>query len=78
VVNLPRKPKIPFSQMFPHANPLACDLLEKLLTFEPEVRITVEEALKHPYLEELHCEDDEVGIACLPLGCPSTRINLVI
>lgn len=59
VANLPKKPKIPFSQFFPHANPLACDLLEKLLAFEPENRITVEEALKHSYLEELHCEDDE-------------------
>jgi mitogen-activated protein kinase 1/3 len=37
--------------MFPHANPLALDMLEKLLAFNPTKRITVEEALKHPYLE---------------------------
>jgi serine/threonine protein kinase len=30
---------------------LAVDLLEKLLTFNPAKRTTVEEALKHPYLE---------------------------
>jgi serine/threonine protein kinase len=30
---------------------LAVDLLEKLLTFNPAKRITVEEALTHPYLE---------------------------
>jgi len=59
VANLPRKPKIPFTQLFPNANPLACDLLERMLAFEPENRIKVEEALRHPYLEELHCEDDE-------------------
>ena len=29
----------------------ALDLMEKCLTFSPKRRITVEEALKHPYLE---------------------------
>lgn len=56
---LPKKPKIPFRQIYPKASALACDLLDKLLVFEPEKRITVEEALRHPYLEELHCEEDE-------------------
>ena len=31
----------------------------KMLTFHPEYRITVEEALEHPYLEELHSQMDE-------------------
>jgi mitogen-activated protein kinase 1/3 len=56
---LPKKPKIPFRQLYPKASPLACDLLDKLLCFEPEKRLTVEQALRHPYLEELHCEEDE-------------------
>lgn len=30
-----------------------------MLTFHPEYRITVEEALEHPYLEELHSQMDE-------------------
>jgi mitogen-activated protein kinase 1/3 len=59
IMNLPKKPKIPFRQFYPKASALACDLIDKLLTFEPEERLTVEEALKHPYLEELHCEEDE-------------------
>jgi mitogen-activated protein kinase 7 len=37
----------------------ALDLLERLLTFDPAARITVEEALKHPYLEAYHDEEDE-------------------
>lgn len=45
---LPFKRKRSFSQMYPNANPLALDLLEKCLTFNPKNRITVEEALAHP------------------------------
>lgn len=42
---------MPFTHMFPNANALALDMLEKLLAFNPTKRITVDEALKHPYLE---------------------------
>ena len=30
-----------------------------MLTFDPLKRITIEEALKHPYLQNLHCPEDE-------------------
>ena len=30
-----------------------------MLTFDPKKRITVENALKHPYLAALHCPEDE-------------------
>jgi serine/threonine protein kinase len=30
-----------------------------MLAFDPNKRITVEEALAHPYLTELHCPEDE-------------------
>lgn len=36
------------------ANPLAIDLCEKMLQFNPLKRISVEEALNHPYLNSLH------------------------
>ena len=45
--------------MFPKTSDLALDLLEKLLAFNPVKRITVEEALKHPYLEPYHDPEDE-------------------
>mmetsp|Transcript_32584 Transcript_32584/g.56459 ORF Transcript_32584/g.56459 Transcript_32584/m.56459 type:complete len:360 (-) Transcript_32584:2385-3464(-) len=38
----------------------ALDLLAKMLEFSPKKRITVEEALREPYLEEYHESDDEV------------------
>lgn len=33
--------------------------MERLLCFDPEKRITVEEALQHPYLEPYHDPSDE-------------------
>ncbi|CAG8449461.1 12046_t:CDS:10, partial [Cetraspora pellucida] len=57
--NLPRMQKRPFSKIFPNANTLAIDLLERLLTFDPAQRITVEEALEHPYLAVWHEPNDE-------------------
>jgi len=39
----------------------ALDLLEKLMVFEASKRITVDEALQHPYLSALHFPDDEVN-----------------
>lgn len=35
------------------------DLLERLLAFDPAQRITVEEALEHPYLAIWHDPNDE-------------------
>ncbi len=46
--------RVPFQKTFPDASPLALDLLDKMLQFDPRKRITVEQALKHPYLESLH------------------------
>ncbi|OAD76119.1 hypothetical protein PHYBLDRAFT_16163 [Phycomyces blakesleeanus NRRL 1555(-)] len=57
--SLPRMPRIPFQNLYPRANALAIDLLNKLLEFDPSRRITVEEALAHPYLSAYHDEDDE-------------------
>ncbi|KAI8069537.1 kinase-like domain-containing protein [Gongronella butleri] len=57
--SLPIMPRIPFQNLYPNANPLAIDLLSKLLEFDPARRITVEEALAHRYLSAYHDEDDE-------------------
>jgi len=48
---LPFRRKKPFSQLYPQASEAAVDFLTKTLTFDPKKRLTVEEALAHPYLE---------------------------
>lgn len=57
--SLPKKKGKNLENIFTNASPSAIDLLRKLLTFDPAKRITVEEALKHPYLAALHCPEDE-------------------
>ena len=57
--SLPYMEKVPFESLYPNAEPMAIDLLDKLLTLEPNNRITVDEALEHPYLEVWHDPLDE-------------------
>lgn len=64
--SLPFKKRIPFSAMFPKTSVSALDLLEKLLAFNPAKRITVEDALKHPYLEPYHDPEDEPTAPPIP------------
>ena len=65
VRNLPYMPKKPFPSLFPNANPDALDLLDKMLAFDPSSRISVEQALEHPYLHIWHDASDEPD-------CPTT------
>ena len=53
-------PRIPFSTLFPKANPLATDLLSQLLCFDPAERMTCEQALNHPYFRVWHDRANEL------------------
>ncbi|KAI9064066.1 kinase-like protein [Trametes sanguinea] len=57
--SLPLKRKVPFEKLIPTADPQAVDLLEKLLKFDPAERITVVDALEHPWLSAYHDVSDE-------------------
>jgi mitogen-activated protein kinase 15 len=57
--NLPPTNPKSLADLFPKASPIALDLLKRTLEFNPEKRITADEALKHPYVAQFHNEGDE-------------------
>ncbi|CAD5221832.1 unnamed protein product [Bursaphelenchus okinawaensis] len=48
-----------FRQYFAGMPSDAIDLLDKILVLDPDSRISVEEALQHPYMKEYHMPSDE-------------------
>ncbi|CAK87643.1 unnamed protein product (macronuclear) [Paramecium tetraurelia] len=59
VNNIPKGQRIGFTNYFPKATPQALDLIRRLLSFNPSQRISVEEALKHPYVGAFHHNNQE-------------------
>ena len=58
-LKLVKRTKLTWTSLFPNANPIALDLLEKMLTFNPKKRYTVDQCISHPYFEGLHDPDQE-------------------
>ncbi|NXR03419.1 MK15 kinase, partial [Sagittarius serpentarius] len=61
VINrLSSRQRVTLEEILPSSTPLpALDLLKKLLVFNPDKRLTAEEALQHPYVKRFHCPDRE-------------------
>jgi len=61
ISSLPQKPPQSLKACFPNfaEETDALDLLQKMLEFHPDRRITIEKALQHPFLLSLHNSDDE-------------------
>eukprot|EP01017_Pseudomicrothorax_dubius_P002362 TRINITY_DN10038_c0_g1_i2.p1 TRINITY_DN10038_c0_g1~~TRINITY_DN10038_c0_g1_i2.p1 ORF type:complete len:320 (-),score=73.21 TRINITY_DN10038_c0_g1_i2:116-1075(-) len=49
-----------FHTLFANASEDAIDLIRKLLVFNPNNRLTVEEALQHRYLAQFSCQEEEI------------------
>jgi len=47
-------------EMYTNADPEAMDLLKKLLAFNPDKRLTVEQALEHPFVGQFHNPAEEI------------------
>ena len=56
---MPKRAGKDFEELFEGVNPLAVDLLKKIFVYDPAERITVADAMAHPYLSDVRCEDDE-------------------
>jgi len=76
VGSLPARAKVPFATLCPTANPMALDLLEKMLVFNPQKRISVTDALQHPYFATIR--DIRSETEChIPVMCDVDRnLNL--
>jgi mitogen-activated protein kinase 1/3 len=59
MASLPQQPPASFETVFPGADAAQVDLVGRMLTWDPTARITVEEALDHPFLSQLHDPFDE-------------------
>lgn len=50
-INLPAPHPPQLRQRFPHISVAGIDLISRMLTYDPEDRISAEEALQHPYFK---------------------------
>uniref|UniRef100_A0A0X3PRX8 mitogen-activated protein kinase n=1 Tax=Schistocephalus solidus TaxID=70667 RepID=A0A0X3PRX8_SCHSO len=57
--NLKEQEKKELKDVFPWASPVVLDLLGKILTLDPDRRLTATQALAHPYFATYHDESDE-------------------
>uniref|UniRef100_A0A8C1ATJ2 mitogen-activated protein kinase n=3 Tax=Cyprinus carpio TaxID=7962 RepID=A0A8C1ATJ2_CYPCA len=59
IQSLPHMPQQDLAKIFRGANPLAVDLLKKMLVLDCDGRISASEALCHPYFSQYHDPEDE-------------------
>ncbi|XP_067391327.1 mitogen-activated protein kinase 7 [Emydura macquarii macquarii] len=64
IQSLPSRQPVPWETLYQQADHLALALLAKMLRFDPRERVSVAEALKHPFVAKYHDPDDEPD--CVP------------
>ena len=64
-----------FRSKFPKADPQGIELMIQMLNFYPPKRVAVERALEHPYLAELHDDEDEDVSSVKPFDFDETKFK---
>merc|ERR1719387_2102771 len=59
IKKVPVSTKQDWKTIYPKASDSACEAIDKMLTFDPTVRLEVNTCLRLTYFESLHMEDDE-------------------
>lgn len=70
---LRKRPRKNLKDLFPDANPIALDLLDKMLQLNPEKRISAAQALQHDYFADFHDEEDEPIADAFQFSIPNMR-----
>ena len=78
IKSLPKRSKQSFDKLFSKANPLALDLLENMLTFNPHDRYTVEDCLSHPYFEGIDYQNCTILMKNLSVRNPLTGVSMIL
>ena len=74
----PESKRVVWKQRFPNAQDQALDMLDKLLQFDEDRRLTAEEALAHPYMHELHdIEDEPTADQIFDFGFERENLSLI-
>lgn len=63
------------ADMVPEIDPLAKDLIERMLRFDPKKRITAHEALAHPYFSEYGSSPHDTSTSSSSVASSSTRMS---
>ncbi len=61
IQNFPIKPKVDYTVRFPRASAEALDLLNKILVFNPYFRLSVNQALDHPFFKNIRKQEMEAS-----------------
>eukprot|EP01083_Nonionella_stella_P054929 144975_1 len=78
--SLPQRKEGRLVKMFPDADTKALGLLSRLLTFDVDKRITIDDALNHPYLDTVRdqsseCMESNVNVNSESLELESMPMN---